>query len=442
MIFQGDGAAPDSDVGFDHTSSCGHKTRKGAPCKNAPVMWFSDWPPPEAPGRCKTHLTAEDRALLEGCLLAGEQERQKLVPACWSWPLPFSDGTEPPSSPQMPEDSGRDLLIAWQDGRCALCGETGALVEDHDHETGMVRGFLCRTCNSMEGHASEGADGRIGCYRERPPTVILGIGFQYIDPWTGRTAEHRTEGFDPWANADPSHCRQCYAFPGEPCECSPIFRLDQRRVVASIVALFLTAQAVNIKDARRAYDSYTGDAKFTPEDFLVRDLLLRPKTADFVERWLGGCAKSMQYSAAAVAKLPVPNDPVMKLLSDSAGLSGKILVPLLVVSQLLAAVSQASLYATKNDYQPISMICAKIINQLSVPLRNAVGDSESAAALPASTVKLAADTLHATAGWLSEGHWRALDGEEELTPAVIRALRADADLAAQLIEHSASRFSV
>jgi hypothetical protein len=204
----------------------------------------------------------------------------------------------------------------------------------------------------------------------------------------------------------------------------------------------MTAEAVGIKDVRRAYDSYISDIEFTPEDFFVRDLLLRPKTADFVERWLGGRARSEQYSAAAVAKLPVPNDPVMKLLLDSAGLSGNISVPLLAVSQILAAVSQASLYATKNDYQPISMICAKIIRRLSVPLRKAVGDSESAAALPASAVKLAADTLHMTAGWLSEGHWRALDGEEELTPAVIRALRADANLAAQLVEHSASRFSV
>lgn len=34
---------------------------------------------------------------------------------------------------------------------CGICGEAGTVI-DHDHETGEVRGALCRTCNLGLGH--------------------------------------------------------------------------------------------------------------------------------------------------------------------------------------------------------------------------------------------------------------------------------------------------
>ncbi|GHF94432.1 endonuclease VII domain-containing protein [Streptomyces hydrogenans] len=50
-------------------------------------------------------------------------------------------------------------LYTFQGGLCALCrratGASRRLSVDHDHATGEVRGLLCRTCNTLLGHARD-----------------------------------------------------------------------------------------------------------------------------------------------------------------------------------------------------------------------------------------------------------------------------------------------
>ena len=44
-----------------------------------------------------------------------------------------------------------DAMVVRQGGRCSVCGispKNERLSVDHDHQTGKVRGLLCRRCNS------------------------------------------------------------------------------------------------------------------------------------------------------------------------------------------------------------------------------------------------------------------------------------------------------
>lgn len=54
-------------------------------------------------------------------------------------------------------------MFASQGNCCALCKSTssgwrGGFHVDHCHETGKVRGILCRHCNLMLGHAKDSVE--------------------------------------------------------------------------------------------------------------------------------------------------------------------------------------------------------------------------------------------------------------------------------------------
>ncbi|MGV9278025.1 endonuclease domain-containing protein [Streptomyces griseosporeus] len=147
-----------------------------------------------------THLNDAERAKYEADKAAQRavwepyrRERSALVlgdPACWGWPVPAA-------GPPVPEDQAAAVLNDWQQGRCAICATTEDLVNDHDHQTGLMRGRLCRRCNT-----NEGMDGRPGTvyekYRRRPPTRILGIRLRYWDPIAKAYAEPQRMIEDGW----------------------------------------------------------------------------------------------------------------------------------------------------------------------------------------------------------------------------------------------------
>lgn len=121
-------------------------------------------------------------------------------PACWSWEPPAAvlrDQVRESNdfhlkflSSRIQEEILDDLVLsAWQDRRCATCGSSRReLVEDHDHATGLVRGYLCRGCNTAEG--MNGDNMRLWReYRERNPASICGLRIRYYNPYTRQFAE-------------------------------------------------------------------------------------------------------------------------------------------------------------------------------------------------------------------------------------------------------------
>jgi hypothetical protein len=186
--------------------ACGRPTKKGTPCTKAKHYWLEGFEILRADA-CWRHMDPSFReaaAQREARREAGWQAYLAADPICWHWPIP--DDLENWMYPQgedindrlsddaldmlmnNPESRASAILTHWQAGRCAICGRKAHLVEDHDHITGLVRGWLCRGCNTQEGTHGV-ADSLFGRYRERHPTKMLGLQIRYLDPFTGEYAE-------------------------------------------------------------------------------------------------------------------------------------------------------------------------------------------------------------------------------------------------------------
>lgn len=104
------------------------------------------------------------------------------LPECLMW-------TPPPPTLER----SKALIREWQAGRCAACGiDAYAFVEDHDHDTGFTRGWLCRPCNSSE--ARSGSLLWQWWRRGANPAAILGVQAYYLNG-RGMTVIRGRQGF-------------------------------------------------------------------------------------------------------------------------------------------------------------------------------------------------------------------------------------------------------
>lgn len=166
---------------------CTRVTLAGRPCRSGRVLWSASEVAPD-PESCLSHLTAIERAthkkLVERWQAESNESWAPAVamvlgdPACWSWPAPDHPG-----------------LADFQVGRCAICGHDADLVTDHDHATGLIRGYLCRSCNTCEGTRRGGVWDK---YRDRNPASICGIREAYWDPFEKRFATPAEPPGDRW----------------------------------------------------------------------------------------------------------------------------------------------------------------------------------------------------------------------------------------------------
>jgi hypothetical protein len=77
------------------------------------------------------------------------------------------------------------VMVAEQDGKCAICRDRAAEHVDHDHRTGEVRGILCFTCNVGLGNFRDDPDLMLKAHRyltRRPGWVPVAPGvFQRME---------------------------------------------------------------------------------------------------------------------------------------------------------------------------------------------------------------------------------------------------------------------
>lgn len=178
---------------------CGKPTKKGTPCTRDLHLARESGSLKYADG-CWAHMSQPFRDDYDARKRAEQEAWLAYLyadPICWRWPAPDCRTLAGAS-----EDKAAELLSLWQDGRCAICGHRRESIEDHDHVTGLTRGYLCRGCNIQEG-IYRAPDTLFGKYRERHPTKILGFEIRYWGPFARGYAAPAVERIteDPWVDA-------------------------------------------------------------------------------------------------------------------------------------------------------------------------------------------------------------------------------------------------
>jgi len=144
---------PQQQLGCSWTFSCGHSGK--LPDALHQVNSFAIW----------VSISRLARGGLWICRLCSNVRRQKLnrgegrlgILGRAKYLLRTAKQTARRHGYLAPDITADDLVLLWQKqvGRCAACGRPITLLGcclDHDHISGVCRGFICRGCNVSEGY--------------------------------------------------------------------------------------------------------------------------------------------------------------------------------------------------------------------------------------------------------------------------------------------------
>lgn len=166
------------------TRRCDRVKRNGEPCKN---MIRTHW------AACLSHMNDEEKGEADALDEAIEQHERQLDRALWRRAvLRYARwrSTLPDLTAITNEDDQWNLFVDTHEGRCGACRRGPDKVLDHDHRTGLVRGLLCKRCNSMpvssivhKNHwRVRGLVPVIALYCQYPPAAVMGVCIDYAHP--------------------------------------------------------------------------------------------------------------------------------------------------------------------------------------------------------------------------------------------------------------------
>ncbi|MEV7547992.1 endonuclease domain-containing protein [Amycolatopsis sp. NPDC089917] len=363
------------------------------------------------------HLSTADKAIVE--LWAGNEPPTSAPedePACWSWPAIGGEGN---GRGEHDETSavGQCLLQRWQDGRCAICGEREKLYQDHDHDSGLVRGLLCQSCNTGENGSPIWEK-----YRERPPCRILRLEFRYFDPnladYAPDLAEFRASLTDLVFGA----CFRCCAAKGDRCGCPPFYRLDPIKLAGSLGNFVLAAATMRVNGIRHLLQSSVTDLQGLEGQF-VRDLILLPRLDYIAGKWFGGKeAASMASRSVDLVERSYEDEPV-------GFATAEVGVPVFLCGRLVAAMAEAGKIAMLNSDPITQGNCLQISSSLGLAL-SSVG-SGSVAEVEAGLLVLLSSLLLWVADRVLHFAWECEN--PEYSTGLAEAFRSDAELVRELL---------
>ncbi|MFJ2752697.1 endonuclease domain-containing protein [Streptomyces sp. NPDC087297] len=117
----------------------------------------------------------------------------------------------PPPARTRPIRLLREALVTAFGPDCQLCGLYPGEMVDHDHETGYVRGLLCRFCNCTVDECPHIANCPNADFLRHPPAFALELIYPANQEWRPRESTRRRKieqlGFDPFEGLHRTLCQ-------------------------------------------------------------------------------------------------------------------------------------------------------------------------------------------------------------------------------------------